>query len=73
MEQEQPDPIEKFVPGVANGRNYMAKLCHLPGGPWYVEVVHVEALPPLHGSDATWPTLEEAVQAADKLVAALAH
>ena len=68
-----PEPIEEYVPGVANGRNYMARLCHLPDGPWYIDVIHVESLPPLHDSDRTWPTREEAVQAADKLVAHLAH
>ena len=30
MEQEQPEPIEEYVPGVANGRHYMARLYHLP-------------------------------------------
>jgi hypothetical protein len=73
MEQEQPEPIEEYVPGVANGRHYMAKLCHLPDGPWYIDVIHIESLAPLHGSDTTWATREEAAQAADKLVAALAH
>ena len=71
--EEGPEPIEEYVPGVANGRNYMARLCHLPYGPWYIDVIHVESLPPLHASDRTWPTREEAVQAADKLVAHLAH
>ncbi|MFS2034124.1 hypothetical protein ACEN8I_08855 [Polaromonas sp. CT11-55] len=71
--EEEPEPIEEYVPGVANGRNYMARLCHFPDGPWYIDVVHVESLPPLHDSDRTWPTREEAVQAANKLVADLAH
>ena len=73
-EAEEPEPIEEYVPGVANGRHYMARLCHLPDGPWYIDVVHVESLPPLHDSDdRTWPTREEAVQAANKLVADLGH
>lgn len=73
-DQEEAEPIEEYVPGVANGRHYMARLCHLPDGPWYIDVVHVESLPPLHDSDErTWPTRAEAVQAADKLVADLAH
>jgi hypothetical protein len=71
--EEEAEPIEEYVPGVANGRHYMARLCHLPDGPWYIDVVHVESLPPLHDSDRTWPTRAEAVQAADKLVADLAH
>lgn len=73
MEIEEPEPIEEYVPGVAGGRHYMAKLCHFPDGPWTIEVIHVESLPPLQGSDKTWPTREEAVQAADKLVADQAH
>ena len=74
-EAEEPEPIEEYVPGVANGRHYMARLCHLPDGPWYIDVVHVESLPPLHDSDSdrTWPTRDEAVQAANKLVADLGH
>jgi len=72
MEQAQPESIEEYAPGVANGRHYMAKLCHLPGGPWHIEVIHVESLAPLHGSDAHWSTREEAVHAAANLVAALA-
>ncbi|WP_431096287.1 hypothetical protein [Polaromonas aquatica] len=72
--EEEPEPIEEYVPGVANGRNYMARLCHLPGGPWYIDVVHVESLPPLHDNDdRTWPTRDEAVRAAEKLVANLGH
>jgi len=72
--QEEAEPIEEYVPGLANGRHYMARLCHLPDGPWYIDVVHVESLPPLHDdSGSTWPTRAEAVQAADKLVADLAH
>ena len=71
--EDEPEPIEEYVPGVANGRSYMARLCHLPDGPWYIDVIHVESLPPLHDSDRTWPTRAEAVQAADKLVADLAH
>lgn len=73
-EAEEPEPIEEYVPGVANGRHYMARLCHLPDGPWYIDVVHIESLPPLHDSDdRTWPTREEAVQAANMLVANLGH
>ncbi len=72
IEQTQAEPIEEYVPGVANGRNYMARLCHVAGGPWYIDVIHVESLAPLHGSDTSWPTREEAAQAADKLVTELA-
>ena len=72
MDQSQPESIEEYVPGVANGRHYMTKLCHLPGGPWRIEVIHVESLAPLHGSDANWATREEAAHAAANLVAALA-
>lgn len=50
----------------------MARLCHVPGGPWTIDDIHVESLAPLRGSDASWPTREEAAQAADKLVADLA-
>ena len=73
MELEEPEPIEEYVPGVASGRHYMAKLCHFPDGPWYIDVIHVESLPPLHDSDRTWSTRDEAVKAADKLVADLCH
>lgn len=72
-EMEEPEPLEEYVPGVAGGRHYMAQLCHVPDGPWYIAVIHVESLPPLHDSDRTWPTREEAVQAADQLVADLGH
>lgn len=73
--EDEPEPVEKYVPGVANGRHYMARLCHLPGGPWYIDVIHVESLPPLHDSDShrTWLTSDEAAQAANKLVASLAQ
>ena len=70
---DEPEPIEEYVPGVANGRNYMVRLCHFPDGPWYIDVIHVESLPPLHDGDRTWPTRDEAVQAANQLVASLAH
>jgi hypothetical protein len=73
MEMEEPEPIEEYVPGVAGGRHYMARLCQLPDGPWSIDVIHIESLPPLHGPGSTWPTREEAVQAADRLVAALGH
>ena len=73
MEIEEPEPIEEYVPGVAGGRHYMAKLCHFPGGPWTIEVIHVESLPPLQGGEKTWSTREEAVLAADQLVAGLGH
>jgi hypothetical protein len=73
MEQEAPEPIEEYVPGVAGGRHYMARLCHLPDGPWSIDVIHIESLPPVRGGDSTWSTRGEAVQAADKLVAALGH
>jgi hypothetical protein len=69
MKVEQPEPIEEYVPGVASGRHYMAKLCHTPGGPWYIEIIHVESLPPLFDHDRTWPTRDEAIQAANTLVA----
>ena len=73
QDPEEAEPVEEYVPGVANGRHYMARLCHLPDGPWYIDVVHVESLPPLHDSERTWATRAEALQAADKLVADLAH
>ena len=73
MEPEEPEPIEEYVPGVASGRHYMARLCHLPDGPWSIAVIHIESRPPLHGSTMCWPTREEAIQAADKLVAGLGH
>lgn len=72
MEQEKNQPLEEFVPGVANGRHYMAKLCHFAAGPWSLEVIHVEGLPPLSDMVGSWPSRADAVQAADKLVAALA-
>lgn len=71
MAQEQIEPIAEYVPGVANGRHYMARLCRLPDGPWRIDVIHVESLAPLHGSDTTWITRSEAEHAADQLVAAL--
>ena len=76
MQQEQldqPEPIEEYIPGLANGRNYMAKLHHLPGGPWCIDVIHVESLAPLHGSNTTWATREEAAHAANEQVSALAR
>ncbi|WP_394788488.1 hypothetical protein [Rhodoferax sp.] len=73
MEQEKPEPIEEYIPGVVNSRNYMAKLCRVADGPWYIDVVHVEGLPPLSDNGRTWPTREGAAQAAEKLVADLAH
>ena len=73
MEIEAPEPMEEYVPGVTGGRNYMAKLTYFPGGPWSIAVIHVEALAPLHDSGRTWPTRDEAVQAAGKLVAELSH
>ena len=73
MDVEQPEPIEEYVPGVAAGRHYMARLCHLPEGAWSIDVIHIESLPPLQGTAGTWPTREEALQAADKLVAGLGH
>ena len=51
----------------------MAKLTHFADGPWSIAVIHVEALAPLHDSGRTWPTRDEAVQAAGKLVADLSH
>ena len=72
MEQAQSEPIEEYVPGLINGRHYMARLSHFPGGPWRIDVIHVESLAPLHGSDASWSTREEAAHAVDNLVAALA-
>lgn len=73
MELDEPEPIEEYVPGVAGGRHYMARLCHRPDGPWYIDVIHVESLPPLDGGDSTWRTREEAIQAAEKLVGDLGH
>lgn len=73
MEHEKPEYLEEYVPGVANGRHYMAKLCHFAEGPWSIEVIHVEGVPPLSDSDKNWPTRAEAVHAAEKLVSALAH
>ncbi len=73
MESEAPVPVEAYVPGAANGRNFMAKLCRVGDGPWTIEIVHVEGLAPLNGSGGSWPTREEAAQAAEQLVAALAH
>lgn len=75
MEQEtpKPKPLEEYVPGVANGRHYMAKLCCFADGPWSIEVIHVEGLPPLSDGDRKWSTRAEAVQAVDQLVVALAH
>ncbi len=67
------EPISEYVSGVASGRQYSAELRHLPEGPWYIEVIHVESLPPLKDSDRTWPNRDEAAQAANQLVAALAH
>ena len=71
--EDEPEPVEQYVPGVANGRHYMARLCHLPGSPWYIDVIHIESLPPLHDSGRTWLTSDEAAQAANKLVASLAQ
>lgn len=73
MEQEKPEAIEEYVPGVVNGHHYMAKLSHFVNGPWFIEVIHVEGLAPLSCSDRCWPTRAEAVQVANTLVAALAH
>ena len=73
MEPEKPEPIEEYVPGVANGRNFMAKLCRVGDGPWTIDVVHVEGLAPLHDIGRSWPSRAEAAQAAEQLVAALAH
>ena len=71
-EQLPPELIEQYVPGVASGRHYMARLCQLPDGLWRIDVIHVESLAPLHGSDATWTTHEEAAHAANKLLGAIA-
>ena len=73
MEQEKPLLLEEYVPGVANGHHYMAKLRHFAEGPWSIDVIHVEGLPPLSESDKSWPTRDQAVQAAHALVAAVAH
>ena len=72
MEQLPPELIEQYVPGVAGGRHYMVRLCQLPDGLWRIDIIHVESLAPVHGSDTTWTTPEEAAQAADKLVGAIA-
>lgn len=50
----------------------MARVCQWPDGLWRIDVIHVESLSPVHGSDTTWTTPEEAAQAADKLVGAIA-
>ena len=72
--EEQAAPVaEEFVPGIANGRNYMAQLCQAADGSWSIEVIHVEAVPPREAAGASWPTQKEAAQAAERLVAALAH
>ncbi|WP_367849847.1 hypothetical protein [Rhodoferax sp. WC2427] len=73
MEHDKPQSLEEYVPGVANGHHYMAKLSYFADGPWSIEVVHVEGLPPLGDSGKSWPSREEAVQAANAMVAALAH
>jgi len=73
MEPDEIEPTEEYVPGVANGRNFMAKLTRVGDGPWSIDVVHVEGLAPLHDTGRNWPTQEEAVLAATQLVAALAH
>ncbi len=73
MEQDKPEVQEEYVPGMANGRHYMARLLHGAGGIWSIDQIHVEGLPPLGESGATWPTRDEAVQAANQQVAALAH
>ena len=72
MEQLPPELIEQYVPGVASGRHYMARLCQLPDGLWRIDVIHVESLAPMHGSDTNWTTREDAAHAADKLVGAIA-
>ena len=72
MEQLPPELIEQYVPGVASGRHYMARLCQLPDGLWRIDVIHVESLAPMHSSDTTWTTREDAAHAADKLVGAIA-
>ena len=73
MNQEKSEAIEEYLPGVVSGHHYMAKLCHFADGPWFIEVIHVEGLPPLNDSDRSWPTRAEAVLAANTLVAALAQ
>lgn len=73
MDLDQPEPIEEYVPGVAGGRQYMAKLRTAPDGFWWLDVIHVESLPPLRDSERTFATREEAIRAADKLVAGLGH
>ena len=72
MEHLPPEPIEHYVPGVAGGRHYMARVCQLPDGLWRIDVIHVESLAPMHASSTTWTTREEAAYAADKLVGAIA-
>ncbi|MDB5896330.1 MAG: hypothetical protein JWQ88_3861 [Rhodoferax sp.] len=73
MEQDQPETTEEYVPGAVNGRHFMARLCRVGDGPWTIDVVHVEGLAPLSDAGHSWPTRDEAVQAAERLVAALAH
>ena len=70
---DEPENTEAYVPGTANGRNYMARLCRVGDGPWTIDVVHVEGLPPLADSGRSWASKDEAAQAANLLVAALAH
>jgi hypothetical protein len=72
MAPTQSESTGEYVPGLANGKNYMARLCKLPDGRWSIDVIHVESLAPLHGSAASWLTREEAANAAGLTVAALA-
>lgn len=73
MEPDTPETVEAYVPGVANGRNFMARLCRVGDGPWTIDIVHVEGQAPLSDTGRSWPTREEAANAAELLVAALAH
>jgi hypothetical protein len=72
-EHAESDVTEEYVPGTANGLNFMARLTRVGDGPWSVDVVHIEGRAPLHGAEGTWATKAEATAAATQMVAALAH
>lgn len=73
IDSEQPEPVEEYVPGIAGGKNYMARLCRFENSPWFIDAIHIEGLPPLGNPDKTWPTRDEAAAAAEAMVAALSH
>jgi hypothetical protein len=41
--EQPPEPIEEYISGVASGRHCMARLRHLPDGPWRINVIHAAA------------------------------